>query len=50
LKRNIGYAMLAAEHGELGTRLTVMLPERGPREAVVVPKPFVDPSKAIPKA
>jgi aminomethyltransferase len=49
LKRNIGYAMLAAEHGELGTRLTVMLPERGPREAVVVPKPFVDPSKEIPK-
>jgi len=50
LKKNIGYAMLAAEHGELGTRLTVMLPERGPREAVVVPKPFVDPSKEIPKA
>lgn len=50
LKKNIGYAMLAAEYGELGTRFTITLPERGPQVAVVVPKPFVDPSKEIPKA
>ncbi len=49
LQKNIGFAMLAAEHGELGAGLTVMLPERGPREAVVIPKPFIDPSKEIPK-
>ncbi len=50
LSKNIGYAMVPADSAELGTRLTVALPEGGVREAVVVPKPFVDPSKAIPKA
>ncbi|MGH2620176.1 MAG: glycine cleavage T C-terminal barrel domain-containing protein [Anaerolineales bacterium] len=49
LEKNIGYAMVAAEHGELGSRLSVTLPEGGVRDAVVVPKPFVDPSKEIPK-
>lgn len=50
LKKNIGYAMMPVEYSEFGTALTVTLPESGPRDAVVVPKPFVDPSKAIPKA
>jgi aminomethyltransferase len=50
LKKNIGYAMMPVEYSALGTALTVTLPESGPRDAVVVPKPFVDPSKAIPKA
>jgi aminomethyltransferase len=50
LKKNIGYAMMPVEYSELGTALTVMLPDRRAREAVVVPKPFVDPSKEIPKA
>jgi len=50
LRKNIGYAMVGAQYGELGTRLSVNVPEGGPRDAVVVPKPFVDPSKEIPKA
>jgi aminomethyltransferase len=50
LKKNIGYAMVGAQHGEVGTRLKVSLPEAGLRDATVVPKPFVDPSKEIPKA
>jgi aminomethyltransferase len=50
LKKNIGYAMMPVEYSALGTALTVTLPESGPRDAVVVLKPFVDPSKAIPKA
>jgi aminomethyltransferase len=50
LNKNIGYAMVGAQHGEVGTRLTVSLPEGGLRDATVVPKPFVDPSKEIPKA
>jgi aminomethyltransferase len=50
LKKNIGYAMMPVEYSELGTALTATLSERDTREALVVPKPFVDPSKAIPKA
>jgi aminomethyltransferase len=49
LKKNIGYAMVPAPQAELGTRLTVSIPDVGDREATVVPKPFVDPEKAIPK-
>ena len=49
LKKNIGYAMLLAEHAEIGTRLTVTVPGSGEREATVVRKPFVDPNKEIPK-
>ena len=49
LKKNVGYGMLAAEHTELGTRLFVEISEADGREAVVVPKPFVDPTKEIPK-
>jgi aminomethyltransferase len=49
LGTNVGYAMVAAEHGEIGTSLTVQTPG-GDVEAVVVPKPFVDPEKNIPKS
>ena len=50
LKKNIGYAMVPIQQAELGTRLTVSIPDAGEREATVVPKPFVDPEKAIPKS
>ena len=46
---NIGYAMIGAEHAEIGTSLTVQGPG-GDVDAVVVPKPFVDPEKDIPKS
>lgn len=50
LKKNIGYAMLPVEDSELGTQLTVAVPNGGDRPATVVRKPFVDPKKEIPKA
>ncbi len=50
LARNIGYANVPAELAELGTHLTVTAPEAGERDAVVVVKPFVDPTKEIPKS
>ena len=50
LKRNIGYAMLPLAHTALGTRLTVNIPGAGTRKATVVPRPFVDPQKEIPKS
>jgi glycine cleavage system aminomethyltransferase T len=49
LEKNIGYAWLPVEHTELGTRLTVETPEGG-RGATIVPMPFVDPEKQIPKS
>jgi aminomethyltransferase len=49
LKTNIGYAMVPAEHSELGTRLAVAAPD-GDRQALVVRMPFVDPEKEIPKS
>jgi aminomethyltransferase len=49
LKKNIGYAMLPVEHAGLGSTLSVAVPEAGIRKATVVPKPFVDPTKEIPK-
>jgi len=48
LTKNIGYAMLPAESAPAGTRLTVVTPD-GDREATVVPMPFIDPEKEIPK-
>ena len=48
LDRNIGLAMVPVGLAGLGTELDVRLPD-GPRRAVVVPKPFVDPSKETPK-
>jgi aminomethyltransferase len=49
LEKNIGYAWLPVEHTGLGTRLTVETPE-GDRGATVMPLPFVDPEKQIPKS
>jgi len=50
LEMNIGFAHVPVEHGAEGTKLTIDVPEVGKREAAVVPKPFVDPKKAIPKS
>ncbi len=56
LERNIAYAMVPSQHASLGTKLTVVVPESeapgaaGRRAATVVPKPFVDPEKEIPKS
>lgn len=50
LKLNIGYAMLPVEQAALGMSLTVNIPEVGERPLTVVPKPFVDPRKSIPKS
>jgi glycine cleavage system aminomethyltransferase T len=49
LEKNIGYAMVPTDCAGPGTRLTVTVPEAGDREATVVPFPFVDPRKQIPK-
>jgi glycine cleavage system aminomethyltransferase T len=48
LEKNIGYAMLPVELAGFGAELEVETP-RGRSAAVVVPKPFYDPAKAIPK-
>ena len=50
LRKNIGYAMLPAVHAAVGTVVRVQIPDVGERAATVVPKPFVDPSKEIPKS
>jgi aminomethyltransferase len=50
LRKNIGYALVPAAHAGLGTTFTVDVPEVGPRQATVVPKPFIDPKKEIPKS
>ena len=50
LKKNIGYAMLPTSQSALQSRLTVNIPGIGERKATVVPRPFVDPDKAIPKS
>jgi glycine cleavage system aminomethyltransferase T len=49
LKKNIGYAMVPAAHLANGTVLSVLVPGSGERRATVVPKPFIDPKKEIPK-
>ena len=48
LEKNIGYAMLPIELTELGTVVEVETPA-GRVAAVVVPKPFIDPTKDRPK-
>jgi glycine cleavage system aminomethyltransferase T len=50
LKQNIGYAMLPSAHSAVGTVVSVTLPGAGERQATVVPKPFIDPKKEIPKS
>ena len=49
LERNIGYAWVPTALSEIGTTLTVETPFRT-TDATVVPKPFVDPKKEIPKS
>ncbi len=46
---NIGYAMVPVAHADLGTKLTASVPH-GDVEITVVKKPFVDPTKEIPKS
>ncbi len=50
LKKNIGYAMVPIAAATNGTSLTVEIPGAGSRAATVVPKPFIDPAKEIPKS
>ncbi len=49
MKKNIGYAMLPVAQSSFGTSLQVTVPGIGERRATVVPKPFIDPKKEIPK-
>jgi glycine cleavage system aminomethyltransferase T len=49
LEKNIGYAWLPVERTGPGTRVTVETPD-GARNGTVVPLPFVDPEKQIPKS
>ena len=49
LKKNIGYAMVPIRYAKAGTGLSVVHPD-GARKATVVPMPFIDPKKAIPKS
>ncbi|MBW3601241.1 MAG: glycine cleavage system protein T [Actinobacteria bacterium] len=48
LDKNIGYAMVPLQHSELETELEVQTPS-GREGAVVVEKPFLDPTKETPK-
>jgi aminomethyltransferase len=48
LEKNIGYAMVPTEMSELGTEFQIERPGETV-DAVVVPKPFVDPEKETPK-
>jgi glycine cleavage system aminomethyltransferase T len=48
LVRNTGYAMVPVAHAALGTQLSVETSD-GPRGAVVVAMPFIDPAKSIAK-
>jgi len=49
LEKNIGFALVPVEQGEDGTKLTVRTAARGDVDAVVVPRPFIDPKKETPK-
>ena len=49
-KKNIGYAMLPVGHAALGGTVSVDIPGTGVRRATIVPRPFVDPKKDIPKS
>lgn len=48
LKRNIGYAMVPVAYAQFGTELLVET-SLGPAKAEVVPMPFIDPKKKIPR-
>jgi len=47
-ERNIGFALVPTSHADLGSKLSIRS-GRGELNAVVVPKPFVDPKKETPK-
>lgn len=49
LRKNIGYGFVPVAHADTGSRLSVMLPDGTERDARVVPRPFIDPQKAIPR-
>ena len=49
LEKNIGYAWLPVALATNGTAVTVHCPD-GERDATVVPMPFIDPMKEIPKS
>ena len=49
LEKNIGFAMVPIELSGLGTEFAVEAPS-GRVEAIVVPKPFVDPEKDTPRS
>jgi glycine cleavage system aminomethyltransferase T len=49
LGKNIGYAMVPIRLSTPGTTVQVMHPD-GERQATVVPMPFIDPKKEIPKS
>ena len=49
LKKNIGYGWLSVERAKEGARLEIDAPD-AVRPALVVPLPFIDPKKEIPKA
>lgn len=48
LEKNIGFAMLPIEHVVMGSEVEVETPH-GRERGLVVPKPFYDPTKEIPK-
>nr|MBA2533245.1 glycine cleavage system protein T [Nocardioidaceae bacterium] len=50
LEKNIGFALVPTELSENGTKLTVHTAARGAIDAVVVPRPFIDPKKETPKS
>jgi aminomethyltransferase len=50
LRKNIGYAMAPVAHAAIGRTLTVELPDGEERIATVVPMPFLDPGKEIPRS
>jgi glycine cleavage system aminomethyltransferase T len=48
LDKNIGYAIVPIEHTQPGTELEIETPSER-TSALVVPRPFIDPQKEIPK-
>jgi glycine cleavage system aminomethyltransferase T len=49
LEKNIGLALVPIDSSDVGTKLSVRTAARGQVDAVVVPKPFIDPRKETPK-
>src|SRR3989454_286060 len=49
LKKNIGYAWVPTTLSILGTEIEIVTPA-GPRRAIVVKRPFIDPKKDVPKS